>query len=375
MIRPSPSSAASLVIRCASPRRWSSASRPSSPTSESRTELGRPVCSADDSDSGSAGLDARSGIRHVDAADCHDRNRDRLADGAQPLEADCRVGVGLARRHPDWPGTDVGRSFCLGGLGLPDAGCGAAEHETRCEGLYRAWVIAAEVDTVRVERDRGLHVVVDDERRADPAEPGAPGDDLLGGRSFEPQLDDRGAALRGAARSLEIADERVKPHSSVRARSSNVSGSRLYSASYSPAWKVPGPWAARAAFSPATPKATSASAAASSGAPGFAARKQPVTAVAIQPVPLTVPRSSWPFETAITRSPSETLSVGPVTAATQPSATAASVASSSAESSAPIDSTPRISAFRPASVAISAALPRTTAMSSSSRSRLAVSVR
>ncbi len=77
-------------------------------------------------------------------------------------------------------------------------------------------------------------------------------------------------------------------------------------------------------------------------------------AVDMHPVPLTVPRSSWPFATAIDRFPSETWSTGPVTAATQPSSAAATFASSAAESAAPIDSTPRISAWRPASVATSA---------------------
>ena len=100
-----------------------------------------------------------------------------------------------------------------------------------------------------------------------------------------------------------------------------------------------------------------------------------VIAVDMQPVPLTVPSSSWPFATAISRFPSETWSTGPVTATTQPSSPAATFASSAAESAAPIDSTPRISAWRPASVATSAWFPRTTAISMSSRIRWAVSVR
>ena len=98
-------------------------------------------------------------------------------------------------------------------------------------------------------------------------------------------------------------------------------------------------------------------------------------AVAMQPVPLTVPSSSWPFATEISRVPSETWSTGPVTAVTQPSSVAAAIASSEPEVLAPIDSTPRISACRPASVASSAGLPRTTAISASSRILFAVSVR
>ena len=98
-------------------------------------------------------------------------------------------------------------------------------------------------------------------------------------------------------------------------------------------------------------------------------------AVAMQPEPVIVASSGSPFAIASVCSPSETWSIGPVTAATVPSSCAAARASSAAESLAPIDSTPRISASRPARVAISAAFPRTTATSSSVRSRRAVSVR
>ena len=37
-----------------------------------------------------------------------------------------------------------------------------------------------------------------------------------------------------------------------------------------------------------------------------AARKQPVIALDMQPVPVTVASSAWPFDTASTRSPSHT---------------------------------------------------------------------
>jgi hypothetical protein len=97
-------------------------------------------------------------------------------------------------------------------------------------------------------------------------------------------------------------------------------------------------------------------------------------AVAMQPVPVTVPSSSWPFETEIVRSPSETWSTGPVTAATQPRERAASRASSGPPAP-PTASTPRISAARPVRVAISAELPRTTATLSSPSRRREVSVR
>ena len=60
------------------------------------------------------------------------------------------------------------------------------------------------------------------------------------------------------------------------------------------------------------------------------ARKQPVIADDMQPVPVTVASSSCPFAIARTRSPSETWSTGPVTDATTPSRRAASRASSAA---------------------------------------------
>ena len=69
------------------------------------------------------------------------------------------------------------------------------------------------------------------------------------------------------------------------------------------------------------------------GGPERRARKHPVIAVDMQPVPVTVASSSCPFATATTRSPSETWSTGPVTATTQPSVEAAAFASSAPESS------------------------------------------
>ena len=91
----------------------------------------------------------------------------------------------------------------------------------------------------------------------------------------------------------------------------------------------------------------------------------------MQPEPVIAASSGSPFAIASVRSPSLTWSVGPVTEAIVPSARAAATTSSSAA----IDSTPRISACMPARLATSAGLPRTTATSTSSRIRFAVSVR
>src|SRR5487761_84899 len=106
---------------------------------------------------------------------------------------------------------------------------------------------------------------------------------------------------------LELAEELELLHSSsMPVRPSSVAGSSAYSASYRRAWKVPGPAAPAAASSAATPNTASASAAASSGSSGFAARKHPVSADDMQPVPVTVASSASPFDTASTRSPSDT---------------------------------------------------------------------
>ena len=95
----------------------------------------------------------------------------------------------------------------------------------------------------------------------------------------------------------------------------------------------------------------------------------------MQPVPVTAASNGCPFATASTCSPSETWSTGPVTDATRPSRRPASRASSDAAVSVPIDSTPRISARAPTSVATSPAFPRSTVTSTRSRIRRAVAVR
>ena len=133
-------------------------------------------------------------------------------------------------------------------------------------------------------------------------------------------------------------------------------------------------FASRAASSPATPKATSASAAAASGASGRTARKQPVTVVDMQPVPVI-------RETARGRSRSR--ACGPRrrrgrrlrSPTRRPRASAPPRASSAGSPPASIDSTPRTSASAPTSVAISPGFPRRTATSVASRIRRAVSVR
>src|SRR5207247_4869254 len=79
-----------------------------------------------------------------------------------------------------------------------------------------AAVAVAEVDAVRVEVERGLHVVVDHERHpalaAQPADRPAELDDLPGRHPLAAQLDDGCTALDRSLRGLEVGDDRVQPH-------------------------------------------------------------------------------------------------------------------------------------------------------------------
>ncbi len=97
--------------------------------------------------------------------------------------------------------------------------------------------------------------------------------------------------------------------------------------------------------------------------------------VDMHPEPVMRPMSGWPLAMRQVRSASATTSVAPVTATEQPRSRASARATSAMSSEAEMDSTPRISAAAPARNATSAALPRTTATSTSSRMRRAESLR
>ena len=81
------------------------------------------------------------------------------------------------------------------------------------------------------ERERSLHVVVDDEGDvhllAEQPEGRAAVDHLFRGGVLQPQLDHCGSALDRRPGDLQVVDDRVELHSCTRARLSNVSGSRL----------------------------------------------------------------------------------------------------------------------------------------------------
>src|SRR5262249_50805848 len=156
---------------------------------------------------------------------------------------------------------------------------------------------------VGAERDRGLDVVVHDERRRELAEAGAARDNLVR-RRLDAELDDGRARLDRPPRRREVGHERVHPHVTF-ARPSRVSASSAASASYTATWNEPGPRAPVAASSPATPNATSASAAPSSGE-SATARKQPVSALDMQPVPVIDASIGSPFAIASVVVPSET---------------------------------------------------------------------
>ena len=72
--------------------------------------------------------------------------------------------VGLGRRRPDGAGADVVGALLRGRDRLVDARRRDAEHEADGARELLAPIGSTEVHAVRVERERGLDVVVDDER-------------------------------------------------------------------------------------------------------------------------------------------------------------------------------------------------------------------
>ena len=92
------------------------------------------------------------------------------------------------------------------------------------------------MDTVGPERERGLDVVVDDEREpglaAERVDGAADLDQLIGRGALAPQLDHGCTGVARLERPLRVLDERVEPHASpMRARPSSVAGSSAASAS------------------------------------------------------------------------------------------------------------------------------------------------
>jgi hypothetical protein len=88
--------------------------------------------------------------------------------------------------------------------------------------------------SVGAEHQRGLDVVVHDERdavpRAQTARRAPSLDDVHAGDVLEPPLHDRRSTFDGDPRGLELVDDRVQLHE-IFARVSSVSGSRAASAS------------------------------------------------------------------------------------------------------------------------------------------------
>ena len=86
---------------------------------------------ADHGDAGRPARTLRAGVRSVDAADRDDREVDRGADLAQPVEPDRGVGVVLRRRLPDRPDAEV---VGVGLERLRERRRGPAEQEPRRSG-------------------------------------------------------------------------------------------------------------------------------------------------------------------------------------------------------------------------------------------------
>src|SRR5215218_981109 len=227
-------SAVSFSMPWTRPRRSSSASRPSSPTSASRGIDGRAYGrrlrdGTDDGDAPSAGGDAVRRIRRADSADRHDRNTHRLADRGEAVEADRLVGVGLGRRRPDGARADVAGAAADAVARLIDVRGGDSEQQARAARARLTVVVAAEMHTVGAKRERRLDVVVDDEHDARGARHGGDGttslDDLGRGQALEAQLDDGRPTVAGTPGGRGVPDDAVELHApEMRVRGSRASG-------------------------------------------------------------------------------------------------------------------------------------------------------
>ena len=235
----------------------------------------------------------------------------------EPVEPDRRGRRPLRRRRPDRAGADVGGARELGDGRLAARRGREAEQEPRRERPLGALVAAAEVDAVGPELERRLDVVVDDERRVELPERPPDLDQLRRRRALQAQLDDGRAAGDRGLRGREVLDDRVHSHRIARVQRVRVErGERVVERDVERA-RAPGtrrplprPRRRRRRAPRRRPRAAP---------PASPARKQPVSALDMQPVPVTAASSGSPFATAITVSPSETWSTGPVTAATSPS--------------------------------------------------------
>ena len=214
---PADERAVSSVMSTARPRRASSSISPSSPSSESlidRLPDGTGIAGgADHGDARGAGGDAGRRVRGVDPADCDDRDRDRFADLAEPLEPDRRIRIRLRRRRPDRPGADVGGSLPLrvAAPRPPTRPRVRPAARLRAHGRRRAssrprWTPSASSESAASTSSLTTNVA------SSVAESAPARDDLRGRRALHPQLDHGGALLDGAPRRLELLDEDVEPH-------------------------------------------------------------------------------------------------------------------------------------------------------------------
>src|SRR6185437_11187333 len=89
------------------------------------------------------------------------------ADLTQACEPDGRIGVRLRRRLPDRTGPDVVRG-AVRLTCLLECRSGEAEQEAVVLHAFRSVVAPAKVYALGAELERSLHVVVDDERHAEP---------------------------------------------------------------------------------------------------------------------------------------------------------------------------------------------------------------
>src|SRR5438045_5037035 len=224
--RPSPRAAASFSICWARPRRSSSASRPSSPSSDSRT-LERCAnrtgirCRPDDGDAGGACFDAKSRVGRIDPADRDHRRGDAFADFVKPFEAERRTPR-LDRRRTDRADAEVVGTLVVGDKGFVECLRREPDQQACLACALEPLVLTAEVDAVSAERDGCLDVVVDDKRHArlgaEIAKRSPRLDPLERRGVLEPKLHERGSPLDRDPRDAEVVDEGVQDHRSEERR-------------------------------------------------------------------------------------------------------------------------------------------------------------
>src|SRR6185437_1733676 len=329
----------------------------------------------DDGDTLGAGPDHSAGVARIDAGDAADRQLLVALAGAapeygddarKPLRPDRRILLLLRQGHVNAAGTDIVDQLDRRRFGFADvldrqADDGAGPEQPPRIGSRH--VVLTEMHAVSTRRERHVDPVVDHERHGEWRQC------LFDGARFVDhgarfavlvaQLNERRTALGAQPRQFgklaavgtfridDGVEAKIDFHQETFRRARKVVRSRLCRASMIQLANRPGPCAASAATSPATPSTIRAALVASHASVSTASAAQ-TSADPAQPIPVTSAINGSPLAMTARLAPSVTMSLSPVSATTVPQASATRAATLSAGS--PPNSGPN-----------SAALSRTTA--------------